>query len=133
MWSLIYKILKTPHLVLNRLNSWYRHLSTAIRKATYGITWKYFRLMGYIEKKYILSKIESEDSGKIKPKYTSVDEVEEELLNRGAEIVEVEESELYDPVAWRFTTLKYHGKTVEMCWKFITMGIERKCIKWYKQ
>ncbi|MHA1589685.1 MAG: hypothetical protein ACTSVA_03655 [Candidatus Njordarchaeales archaeon] len=113
-------------------------ISEIFRRVYYGgfrrtilkISYLYSKALAFIETKYIIKKIESEDHGGLCLKYACVEEIEDELIKWGAKLLISKSSDIDDGVVWFEVILEYRGRRILLYDQFIAVGIERKSVCW---
>ena len=128
VWGILLRICELPIVFYKRF---ILPLIDLIDKVLLEVKWAYIGFLAAIERRYILYRIEHEVENEIRPKYTFVNEMEKELLKRGARELLFRSSDIEDGVGWAETILEYKDKHVLLYSKVITVEIIREFISWW--
>ena len=128
VWGFLLKALEIFRRVYGVI--FWRVYYEGLRRVILKMSYLYFRALVFIETKYVIKKIESEDRGGLCLKYACIEEIGGELIKRGAKLLVSKSSDIYDGVAWAENILEYKGKQILLYDKVITVGIVRRSVCW---
>ncbi|RLE60674.1 MAG: hypothetical protein DRN53_06015 [Thermoprotei archaeon] len=92
-----------------------------------------YLLIAYLEEKYVIVRIEHEDTGNIKLKYTGSHRLAMKLLRLGGIMLTYVENPPLGDRVWELSVLVYRDKIVEVCWEMLTTPItdlEWSVVRW---
>ena len=128
VWGFLLKALEIFRRVYGVI--FWRVYYEGLRRVILKMSYLYFKALAFIETKYVIKKIESEDRGGLCLKYACIEEIGGELIKRGAKLLVSKSSDIYDGVAWAENILEYKDKRVLLYDKIITVRIVRKSVCW---